>query len=113
MTRSRRGTIHQGLVNSVWQGMQCTMVATMAWLAVCLNGYTFEHWNPRLIDSIVQQGSQVYDNVITNSANNYPRYLAHNEVPQCLDAMNVLFQIAVHDGLLYGVISHRSSQAAM
>ena len=45
MAAVRRGTINQGLINSVGQGMQCTIIATMALLALFLNGSTIETWN--------------------------------------------------------------------
>ena len=112
--RVRQGNIHQGMVRSFGQGFQCTMIAVIA-LIMVYNRPELRpsDWNAQIIDSIIMQGSAEYDRLILSSDRNYPRYLAHNEVPQFLDFMGNLFQVDIHDGLFYGVIGQEGSIAAM
>ena len=110
----RQGTIHQGMVRSYGQGFQCTIIAVIALLMVYSRvSVRPSNWNAETIDRIILHGSVEYDNLILSSDRNYPRYLAHHEVPQFFDFMGSLFQVDIHDGLFYGVIGQDGSDAAM
>ena len=69
------------MVNCRGQGMQCIFVALVALLALHSLQYPApHHWSDSTIDTIVIEGSYLYDRI----GPKIPRYVAHNELPDLI-----------------------------
>lgn len=110
----RSGTLHQGNVYSFGQGFQCTIIATVALIALYSSHYTFpSQWMPTVVDEIVVDGSRLYDDFMQSISQRAPRYLAHNEIPHSIFAWNSLYHLHIYDDVFYGIVGHQSNSEAL
>lgn len=108
------GNVHQGLINCIGQGFQCTIIAVVALLA--LQNVHFPSpslWGPSLIDRLVIDGSFLYDELITTSFNGVPRYLGHNEVPEYIHVWQHSFHVQIQTDMFDGVVGQMGNTESL
>ena len=112
--KATNGNFHQANVVSFGRGVQCTMIAFAALLAVFSGRYIQpQHWTPEIIDDIVVTGSHLYDDTAATLGWTEPRYLFQNEIPASVEMWNSIYNIEVYDNLFYGLIGSNTDMENM
>ena len=112
------GHFHQGQIISNMSGNQCTAIALYA----LLTAYSLSSLSQstllttHIVDDIVINGHQLYQEIISHSNNQTPRYLGHWEIPRNLQHgdddvlvhsyQNVLFgSVGVNHTIVHGTVN--------
>lgn len=107
LCRSVAGRIHQG--NSVFNyaGVQCTAMAYFAVVTMFTSFYSNtdpSQFNNDVIDNIVIEGNNLYENLIWTNGFNPGQYLAHDELPESISTNMGIVETTIYTDILYGIV---------
>lgn len=87
-------------------GMQCTAIAYTALVLAFLSHIPTPSWNSHVIDSLVNEGNQIYNDILIRSDTNHtPHYLLHRELPPQLTVGNDRIKAYLYRDIYFGSIT--------
>ena len=84
----KNGNFHQGQIMSNMASFQCTAIALYALLTVFTANPRLDIFTPDAINHIVANGHCMYEELLSQSNDQTPRYLGHWELPIFLQHNN-------------------------
>jgi len=98
------GNFHQGQIMSNMAGFQCTAIALYALLTVFTANPRLDIFTPDAINYIVANGHCMYEELLSQSNDQTPRYLGHWELPMFLQHNNDNIEVHRYENMLHGIV---------